>query len=88
MPLQALVVDVGLGIAIELVEGHPGPDDAAGLVEAGACVSQSRGRNILRRLGQFLELAEQTGDPRHLQLDGLGGAWYLRDGTRGTGCWR
>src|SRR6185437_10676131 len=70
--LQAFVVDVGLRIAIELVEGGPRTDDAARLVQADACVGQSRGRNIFRCFGQFLELAEQAGDTRHLELNDAG----------------
>ncbi len=81
-PFQAFVVDVGLRIAVELIESGPRTDDATRPVEAGAGVVQSRVRNIRRCFGQFLELAEQARNTRHLELNDTGRSGIGRRRTR------
>src|SRR5437867_3249057 len=61
-PLEALVVDFRLRVAFRLVVqlagigAGPWPDDASGLLDTGARLPERRGRYVVGRRGQFLEL--------------------------------
>src|SRR4051812_26546954 len=68
-PLESLVVDFRLRIAFDFVDGPPGPDDASGSFEAEAGLIHCRGWDVIPVAGEVLQLRQQSGNPRDLQLD-------------------
>src|SRR5262245_40344648 len=72
-PLQALVVEFRLRISVALVfqcpiRSGPRPNDAPCPLDAGAGLSESRGRYIVGRTGQLFEFAQESRNARHLKL--------------------